>query len=141
MNHKKPAEQIHIENISLKRYELIRTKEDSYDEEKEDYTIEESEEVGKLGDQIWDCLKNWRYSLSFEFIFEEITKLGGAPCLLYDDNGHFAISGEGMQSLSFEPADTEMIHFIKKDLWKDSIREALNYYLDHDEEDEEDSEE
>ena len=120
------VEHIHIENLSKKRYEYF-----SQDKISE----KDQNQIDDLARQILDYIKNWRYALSFKFIFEELTNLGWAPNLLYDDNGNFAISGDGIQSISDEPDDCDMHHFIKKDLWKPSIREALDYYLDYEDED------
>lgn len=127
----KSVEQNHIENLSKKRYEYVNMYENSYDEEKMKYTIEEPKEIDELGDNIYESLKKWRRQLSFEFIIEELTKLGQAPCLLYDDNGHFAVCGDGTQSVPFgDKSDIILAHFVEKDSWKDSPREALNSYLD-----------
>ena len=129
------VEQNHIQNLSLKRYELNEGYQNSYEEEVGEYgeyAMEWPEEIDVLSDQILDCIKKWRYSLTFEFIIEELTKLGWAPCLLYDDNGNFAISGEGMQSISPDGVDDcHLSHFVEKDMWKPTIRKALNYYLDN----------
>lgn len=129
------VEQNHIDNISKRRRELNDKYQNSYDPsigEYGDYTSEYPEDIDTLADQVLDCIKKWRYALPFEFILEELTHLGWAPCLLYDDNGHFAISGEGMQSISPEGADDcHLSHFVEKDMWQDSIRGALNYYLDN----------
>ena len=128
------VEKIHIENLSKKREEYVKVWQESWDEEAGHYTSEENPEIDKLSNLILDCIKTWRFSLPFEFIIEELTKLGQAPCLLYDDNGHFAVSGDGFQSVALEEAiDMEMSHFIEKEAWKDSIRQALDYYLDNEE--------
>jgi len=125
-------EKINIENLSKERYKYIKEREKSWDKETEDYTIEENPKVDELGEQIFDKIKTERKILSFEFIIEELTKLGQAPCLLYDDDGHFAISGEGIQTISTNGKDNgELYHFIEERMWQDSIREALNYYLDN----------
>ena len=129
------VEQNHIKNLSLKRYELNDKYQSSYDPsigEYGEYTVKYPEEIDELAEQILDCIKKWRYALPFEFIIEELTKLGWAPCLLYDDAGHFAISGEGYQSLVVdETTDVDLGHFVKKEMWQDSIRQALDYYLDN----------
>lgn len=126
-------EKTHIENLSKKRYEYLKIQEDSWNEDILDYE-NEPKEINELADEILKCIQQWREELSFEFIFEELTKLGWAPCLLYDDNGNFAVSGEGMQGINPDGADNcEMIHFVEKDKWKPTIREALYHYLDDDE--------
>ena len=129
---KKSTNQIRIENLSKKRYEINDKYQNSWDDEAEDYQNEYPEEIDTLAEEILDRIKTWRDSLPFEFIIEELTRLGWAPCLLYDDDGNYAISGEGMQTVVMgEPADCELFHFIKKEMWKPTIREALNYYLDN----------
>jgi len=132
------VEQNHIENISKKREEYVDQREIFLEDkgewkEGEDYTFEFETSIDDLGDQILDCIKKWRYALHFEFILEELTKLGWAPCLLYDDSGHFAIVGDGMQSLPDPEVkiDMQLEFWITKDQWHDTIREALNYYLDN----------
>jgi len=133
MMRNRSVEEIHIENLSKKRYELNDKYQASWDDEAEDYQNEYPEEIDSLGEEILKYIKLWKNSLPFEFILEELTKLGWAPCLLYDDDGRWAVSGEGMQSVSVnnDNFDCHLSHFVKKDMWKDSIREALNYYLDN----------
>lgn len=129
------VEEIHIENLSKKRYEYIHQYNDSWDDEVEDYTIEEPKEIDELGDEILKYIKLWKRSLPFEFIFEELTKLGHAPSLLYDDDGRFAIVSDGYQTVPIgEATDVEMGHLVKKERWKDSIWGALDDYLNNDEE-------
>lgn len=126
----KSVEQIHIENLSKKRLEIYARYNESYDEEISDHRDEWPEEVDTLADEIVKYIKTWQKSLSVEFILEELTKLGWAPCLLYDDEGHWAVSGDGMQDVAIgDPIDMNMIHFIEKDMWKNNIREAISYYL------------
>jgi len=126
---KKMTNQIIVEEISKKRYKLIQEMEASWDEELLEYKIDKNSEIDQLEEYILGHLKNGKYNLPFDFIIEELTKLGWAPCILYDDNGHFAISSDGVQSISVDKQDQELTHFIEKDMWKDSLREALDYYL------------
>ena len=47
--------------------------------------------------------------------------------LISDDMGHWAVSGDGFQSLSDNPPDdVETTFFIEKKQWKSSIREAVD---------------
>jgi hypothetical protein len=124
------TEQLYIQKLSDKRYDYINEREDSWDEESGHYTVDENPDIDILAIQILEKIKEWRANLTFEFIFEELTKLGQAPCLLYDDNGHFAISGDGFCSVSTEIQDWEGFCSAEKDSWKNTIREALDYYLD-----------
>ena len=133
MMRNRSVEEIHIENLSKKRYEFIQKRNDAWDEVEEKYT-EEFPEINTLGDEIYKYIKMWRYALPFEFIIEELTKLGHAPNLLYDDDGRFAITGNGMQTVPMgEAIDMEMFYLVPKDQWKNSIREALDNYLDDEE--------
>ena len=76
-------------------------------------------------------IKEHRCELPLEFILEELTKLGLSPNLVYDDNGNFAITDDSMNEVHFEPSDTNVFCFVKKECWKSTIRESLNYYLDN----------
>lgn len=123
--------QSEIKMLSDSRYEYIDIHNKSWDDDLGNYTTEEPKEIDELSDKIYDLLVEYQKTLSFEFIIEELTKLGQAPCLLYDDNGHFAVVGSGFQSLP-SGDDTEDItssFIVEKELWFDTIREALTHYL------------
>jgi len=126
-------EKLQILSISKTREDLIQKREASWNEEKFDYEEPYEKEIDDLGNQIFDYLKKYRQFLPFEFIFEELTKLGHSPNLLYDDNGHFAMVSDGYQSISEEIADTEMAFLVTKRYWKNSVKEALDFYLDDNE--------
>ena len=118
-----------IKQLSEKRYEFLRQYENSYDENLQDYTMEEPVEIDMLGENILSLIMQSYKELPIDFVIEELTKLGQAPSILYDDNGNFAITGDGTQDVVFEPSDMTITHFIKKEMWKPTIREALEYYL------------
>jgi hypothetical protein len=118
-----------IKKLSDYRYTFIDKMEESWNEEKEDFDVIPVE-IDQLGEEILSKLKEHRNELKFEFIFDELTKLGQAPSLIYDDNAHFAITSDGCQTISEDLEDTEIYHFVNKEAWKDTIREALDYYLD-----------
>lgn len=127
-------EQIHIQNVSIRREDFLNKMEDSWDEKSGDYLLN-FPEIDQLGDEIYSLIKQWKDKLQFEFIIEELTKLGAAPNLMYDDNGHFAISGDSFNNISDDIIDMYMTVFLQKNMWKNTIREALDYYLnDKDEE-------
>ena len=47
--------------------------------------------------------------------------------LISDDMGHWAVSGDGFQTLSnLPPDDVETTFFIEKKQWKKSLREAID---------------
>lgn len=63
-----------------------------------------------------------------------ITHFGFAPSLVFDDNGHWAISDEGYQNVPMgdEPEDISLTIFIEAKAWKPTIREAIEYYIEND---------
>lgn len=89
----------------------------------------ETNQIDFLADEIFDLLVCYNADLPIDFIIESLTKLGNAPSILYDDNGSFAISEDGFQSLSDDGEQT-ISCFVKKEQWKPTIREAINYYLE-----------
>lgn len=124
-----------IIKISDKRLKIYNEYQDSYSDEKEDYTINYPDIIDVYENDILDIIKKNHNKLKVEFIIEELTKLGQAPNILYDDNGHFAITSEGWQSLSSnydkedDRDDIQLGFEIKKDKWFNTIREALTNYL------------
>jgi len=119
-----------INDLSDKRYSFIKMREDSYNEVDNSYTYN-PHEIDMLGDEIMNRLLEWKDDLTFEFIFEHLTKLGQAPNLLYDDDGRFAITGDGFQNVvsGDEADDMEFQFWVEKKHWKKTIREALDHYL------------
>ena len=49
----------------------------------------------------------------------------GGYILISDDDGHWACTNSGMQSVNTEKDDVEATFFIMKDEWKDTVREAI----------------
>jgi hypothetical protein len=92
----------------------------------------ETNQIDILANEIYDLLVIHKDELPVDFIIESLTKLGNAPSILYDDDGSFAISEDGFQSLTSDTDDTQtMICFVKKKQWKSTIREAINYYFEN----------
>jgi len=116
-----------IKDLSDERYTFIVKQENSYNGE--DYTYNPGE-IDVLGEKIFDLIRLNRNELSFEFIMEELSKLGDAPNLLYDDNGHWAVTCDGWQNVvADEPEDVETHFYVEAHLWKDTPREALKVYF------------
>lgn len=71
---------------------------------------------------------------------EDLSSIGWAPSLLNDDNGHWAVSVDGMQSVSVStsknnsPFDVAMSCFVEKAAWKKSIWEAIVWAIEKQEE-------
>lgn len=121
-----------IEHLLFRRKEYLNRYESSFDNELGDYTINEPKEIDEIANEIVDYILKHKDEIEFEVIIESLTHLGGAPNLLYDDNGHFAITDEGIQSVCYgdEPEDVETSFTVEKIHWKSTIREALNHYLE-----------
>jgi len=118
-----------ITTLSNSRENLLYEQEASWNEDtcKYDY---DSKEIDVLGVKIHSMLNEHKEELPVDFIIEELTKLGHAPCLMYDDNGNFAVTGDGFQELSDDDTcDMSIYTFIKKEQWKPTVREALYDYL------------
>lgn len=60
-------------------------------------------------------------------VVEHFADKGYCPALLFDDNGHWALSFEGAQSVAYgdEPMDVSTTFFITKDLWCDTAPLAI----------------
>lgn len=126
-----------IQRLLDKRKNLLDEYEDFWDEESMSYTIEEPKEIDELSEKIIEKIVTGREFLEIDFIIESITHLGAAPNLLYDDNGYFAMTSDGYQTVVSEsPADIETSFLVPARKWKPNIREAVIYYLLEDEEDE-----
>ena len=98
-------------------------------------------QIDIMAKQVVEFIKKHKDQLSLEVIIESLTHLGSAPNILYDDNGHFTVAEEGSQNLpttddDFETKETEFhaSWTIPPGGWKKTIREALNAYLDQEEE-------
>lgn len=63
--------------------------------------------------------------------FEARAREGGCPALVNDDNGHWAVVEDGMQSLPDGP-DPQFIStsfLIEAEQWHDSVRGAIDAYI------------
>lgn len=127
-----------ISDLIQEREGFLKTYHDSWDDNEGDfgdYTMEEPKEIDEIGEKILKGLKKHRDQLQVDFIIESLTMLGDAPQLIYDDNGHFAVTGSGFapvpmtDSGKFEE-DEQFMSVVGPEQWKDTIREALNHYLD-----------
>lgn len=110
-----------IEHLVRERKSLLK---------KSDYS---RQHIDNLTNQIYQSLYEQRDTLSVEYILETISRLGGAPSILCDDFGHFAMTDEAMQSLPRNPNKADDIEFsalVEKKYWKNSVREAISCYLE-----------
>jgi len=84
--------------------------------------------------EIIQCIQECQDSLPMEFILESLTSMGHCPSVLYDDNGHFAVEGDGWQKLLLDYDLNEETTFeggwvIPGGHWKPTVREALSCFL------------
>jgi hypothetical protein len=94
---------------------------------------ESDAKLDELSSEIRDLLVKNFDDLEVDFMMETLTKTGAACCLLYDDAGHWAITGDGFCTVVYdEPVDWSGQFIIKKEKWFDTIREALNNYITKD---------
>jgi hypothetical protein len=73
-------------------------------------------------------------------LLETKAKQGWCPCLLYDDNGHWAVAGDGTQNVPMDdaPCDIQTTFWVEAHQWKNSVREALEEFASWSLESEED---
>lgn len=124
------AYQEEITSMSNFRYKLIEQLHQLGDSnEKEERDL--NQKIDELSEEIQRYIKAYFESIPFEFIMEELSKLGQAPNLLYDDNGNWAVTSEGFQNVvsGDEPEDVETHFFLEANNWKSTPREALLHYL------------
>lgn len=122
-----------IIELVFKRNKFVDIYYDSFDETTSEHTIEEPKEIDDLGDEIRKLIESGVKTLDVDFVLETLTKLGDAPQLMYDDNGHFAFSEDCLAPVTFDKFDesVQFTVFIEPDYWFDNIRDALEYYLKH----------
>lgn len=70
--------------------------------------------------------------INCEQALESLAKIGICLNLLNDDNGHWAVSCDGMQNvpLGDEPEDIQMVSIVVAEDWKESIYDALIWILE-----------
>ena len=86
--------------------------------------------------QIMDEFRRSLKKYDVDFVIETLTKLGGAPNVIYDDNGMFAVTADG-----YTPAvcgkqriEGAFSLVVKKEQWFGTIRKALQHYINDKEE-------
>jgi len=123
------AFQEEILSMSNFRYKLIEQQQQFGDDDIDHPEL--NDKIDELGKEIEKYIKLYHEQLPFEFIVEELSKLGQCPNLLNDDNGHWAVTSDGFQNVVYgdEPSDIDTSFFVKAEEWKNTPREALLYYL------------
>ena len=134
------AFQDEIDAMNRFRYSIIKKRNSFWNEEAGEYNkdgydrTEDEKKIDELASEIEKYIKAYHEQLPFEFIMEQLSNLGQAPNLLYDDNGNWAVTCDGFQSVVMgdEPEDVEMQFMVEAALWKPTPREALIRYLTED---------
>lgn len=93
-------------------------------------TKKNNKRIDEIKKQIQDEIIANYYYYPVDFILETWTRFGASPNLVYDDDGLFAISNIGYPAVyGKQKMEGEIIVLIKKNQWKESIREALKIYI------------
>jgi len=130
-----------IDAINRFRYSLINKRNSFWNEESSKYDkdgydrTKDEKKIDELAVEIEKYIKFNFEQLSFDFVMEQLANLGQCPCLLNDDNGHWAVTGDAYQNVvsGDEPEDVETSFFVEAKYWKKTPREALNFYLNEEE--------
>jgi len=121
-----------IRQLIKNRNKIWKEYQKSWNENIAEYTEEEPRLIDGIANQIRTIINANKDKLEVDFIIESLTSLGECPSILYDDNGFFAVTGDGSQEVTYgdEPTDLNTSFFVEAKQWKKTIREALYYYLD-----------
>lgn len=112
----------------MKKKDIIKLLDERDDLYKKDNKDKRVDEIQK---QISTAIRKNFDKYEVDFIIETWTRFGAAPCIMYDDNGLFAVTGDGMQSVvtgnkKLEGAITVIVN---KKQWKKTIRKALKQFI------------
>lgn len=123
-----------IQELIQKRYSIYKSYQESWCDKKLKYTTPEPKEIDGLAEDIVKSIKKNFSDLPVDFIIESLTHLGYAPNVVYDDNGHFAVSGGIFSPIPTTESgifddDISIDTFVEPSQWFDNIREALSDYL------------
>ena len=126
------------EILSISNFRYILIEQQNQSETNDTNYLELNDKIDELAKEIENLIQSYFEQLPFEFIIEELSKLGHTPNLLYDDNGHWAVSADGYQNVvsGDVPEDVETHFYIEAEDWKNSPKEALYKFL-HDDNSEE----
>jgi len=114
-----------IEATDVLRYTLL------------EHGIDAPDKIDALAKRIHDLLTQNVETLPFDFMLEQLARLGFPIAVLNDDNGNWAVVADGYQSATFgdDAMDVDTHFWVSARHWKPTLREALKFFLE-DEEDE-----
>ena len=86
-----------------------------------------------IRDEILNDIRKRFVEYQVDEVLETLVRFGQAPCVMYDDNGLFAVSADGMQPVVMDDERLEgcMTVIVEAHMWKPTVREALLHYLTH----------
>lgn len=118
-----------IEATDVLRYTLIDHGPD---------TLANENKVDVLAKRIHELLTQNVDTLPFDFMLNQLSRLGFPIAVLNDDNGNWAVVADGYQSATFgdDAMDVDTHFWVSARHWKPTLREALKFFLEDDEEDE-----
>jgi hypothetical protein len=123
---------INIINNKIKnRQSFLNIYENSWNEDKDDYDIDEPKEIDELGDEILNLLKTNHENLPVDFVLESLIHLGFDVSLIYDNNGHFAIPTSSYGSVSSKISDYSSTYFVEKEECGSTIKEAISIFFNN----------
>lgn len=90
---------------------------------------DKNELVDRISNKILFEIKENYGNYPVDFILETCTKFGQAPNIIYDDNGLFAVSGDGYQPVVIDDERIEgtISIFVEKEQWFKTIRMEPEY--------------
>ncbi len=115
-----------IKELLAERAEITKLTDEEYDI----VNIEIDDKYGVNETLILAELSNKFDDLSVDFILETLIHLGWAPCVIYDDEGNWAVDGGGVSNVRM--TDEEEFQFstvIEGKQFKPTIKEALKLYF------------
>jgi len=91
----------------------------------------DSKRVDEIQKEISTAIRKNFDQYAVDFILETWTRFGAAPNVIYDDNGLFAVTGDGYQKVVFgkERLEGTFTVFVEKKQWKKTIRQALKQFI------------
>lgn len=121
-------------------HDLVNIRNSLFDKETHEISEDHTEsEIDDYAKQINGLLIKYIDKLTPDFVLETVTHLGCWPQLIYDDDGHWAVTEHGFSNVLgiSETEEKEDYHqtsvVTEHNSWKDNIRDAVKYYIEHDE--------
>lgn len=115
-------------NQKEKIKKLIEERSKLFDSEGE---MLDEEEIDAYAKVIEKKLEVYIDILEPDFVLEAVTHLGWLPQLIYDDDGHWAVTEQGVSNVVdvFEEDYQQVSSVTDKKAWKDNIKDAVKYYI------------